>query len=80
MPVISLSDQKDIVLRVTVTNQDGDDAHEARIVVLLPHSLTYSTYHVLHEVRCFDFFCTLQKCAHLTGLSIILATCNLHSQ
>lgn len=49
VPVISLSDQKDVVLRVTVTNQDGDDAHEARIVVLLPHSLTYSTYHVLHE-------------------------------
>uniref|UniRef100_A0A8C7L6Y9 Integrin subunit alpha 6 n=1 Tax=Oncorhynchus kisutch TaxID=8019 RepID=A0A8C7L6Y9_ONCKI len=31
LPVISLSDQKDIALEVTVKNRNGDDAHEAKL-------------------------------------------------
>ncbi|KAM6918919.1 integrin alpha-6-like isoform 2-T2 [Xenentodon cancila] len=46
VPVISLSDQNDIALEVTVNNQGGDDAHEASLAVLLPSSLTYSAYRV----------------------------------
>ncbi|XP_020566645.1 integrin alpha-6 isoform X1 [Oryzias latipes] len=46
LPVISLSNQKDIALEVTVTNQKGDDAHEASLTAIFPSSLTYSTYRV----------------------------------
>ncbi|XP_061588011.1 integrin alpha-6-like isoform X2 [Cololabis saira] len=46
VPVVSLSDQKDIALEVTVNNRGGDDAHEAYVTVLLPSSLTYSAYRV----------------------------------
>lgn len=42
MPVVSLSDQKDIALEITVTNQNGDDAHEAALVASFPPSLSYS--------------------------------------
>uniref|UniRef100_A0AAQ5Y9J5 Integrin alpha-2 domain-containing protein n=1 Tax=Amphiprion ocellaris TaxID=80972 RepID=A0AAQ5Y9J5_AMPOC len=44
VPVISLSDQKNIALEVSVTNKNGDDAHEAYVIVSLPRSLTYSAY------------------------------------
>ncbi|XP_060766552.1 integrin alpha-7 isoform X2 [Neoarius graeffei] len=51
VPVLSLSDQKSVVLEVTVLNMpsdpahpevDGDDAHAAQLTVTLPHTLTYS--------------------------------------
>uniref|UniRef100_A0A674CUN4 Integrin, alpha 6b n=1 Tax=Salmo trutta TaxID=8032 RepID=A0A674CUN4_SALTR len=38
VPVVSLSDQKDIALEITVTNQNGDDAHEAALVASFPPS------------------------------------------
>ncbi|XP_029970820.1 integrin alpha-6-like isoform X2 [Salarias fasciatus] len=44
VPVISLSDQKDVALEVKVTNLNGDDAHEASVIASFPRSLTYSTY------------------------------------
>lgn len=50
MPVISLSDQKDIALEVTVTNLSGDDAHEAKVNASFPSSLTYSAYRSPTEV------------------------------
>uniref|UniRef100_A0AAQ5YKE7 Integrin alpha-2 domain-containing protein n=1 Tax=Amphiprion ocellaris TaxID=80972 RepID=A0AAQ5YKE7_AMPOC len=50
VPVISLSDQKNIALEVSVTNKNGDDAHEAYVIVSLPRSLTYSAYRVLDNV------------------------------
>lgn len=46
MPVISLSDQKDITLEVTVSNLKGDDAHEASVIASFPPPLTYSAYRV----------------------------------
>uniref|UniRef100_UPI00398F22C6 integrin alpha-6-like isoform X2 n=1 Tax=Pristiophorus japonicus TaxID=55135 RepID=UPI00398F22C6 len=55
-PVFKLSDQKDIVLEITVTNKEsdperpeknGDDAHEARLIATFPDTLTYSAYRVL---------------------------------
>ncbi|XP_062865373.1 integrin alpha-6b isoform X1 [Trichomycterus rosablanca] len=42
LPVISLSDQKDIALEVTVSNQNGDDAYEAALTGLFPDSLSYA--------------------------------------
>uniref|UniRef100_A0A8C8MPB0 Integrin alpha-2 domain-containing protein n=1 Tax=Oncorhynchus tshawytscha TaxID=74940 RepID=A0A8C8MPB0_ONCTS len=42
VPVVSLSDQKDIALEITVTNKNGDDAHEAALVASFPSSLSYS--------------------------------------
>lgn len=42
VPVVSLRDQKDIALEITVTNQNGDDAHEATLVATFPPSLSYS--------------------------------------
>ncbi|XP_072297362.1 integrin alpha-6-like isoform X2 [Eucyclogobius newberryi] len=44
VPVISLSDQKEIALEVTVTNHNGDDAYEASVNATLPPSLVYSAY------------------------------------
>ncbi|XP_034468695.1 integrin alpha-6b isoform X1 [Hippoglossus hippoglossus] len=46
VPLILLSNQKDITLEVNVTNLKGDDAHEARLVASFPRSLTYSAYRV----------------------------------
>uniref|UniRef100_UPI0037E88D0B integrin alpha-6-like n=1 Tax=Semicossyphus pulcher TaxID=241346 RepID=UPI0037E88D0B len=46
VPVISLSNQKDIVLEVKVTNLKGDDAHEASVMASFPRSLTYAAYRV----------------------------------
>ncbi|XP_067891516.1 integrin alpha-6-like isoform X2 [Heterodontus francisci] len=59
-PVFKLSDQKDIVLQITVTNKpsdpkrpdlNGDDAHEAHLIAILPDTLTYSTYRVLTSTQ-----------------------------
>uniref|UniRef100_A0A8D3ECC3 Integrin, alpha 6b n=1 Tax=Scophthalmus maximus TaxID=52904 RepID=A0A8D3ECC3_SCOMX len=50
MPLISLSNQNDIALEVTVTNLNGDDAHEASLAASFPRSLAYSTY-----VTCYQF-------------------------
>ncbi|XP_067843634.1 integrin alpha-6-like isoform X2 [Heptranchias perlo] len=56
LPVFKLSDQKDIVLEITVTNKpsdpkrpekNGDDAHEAHLIATFPDTLTYSAYRVL---------------------------------
>ncbi|KAM9844918.1 integrin alpha-6-like isoform 2-T2 [Aulostomus maculatus] len=44
VPVISLSNQKDVALEVTVTNQNGDGAHEASLIASFPRSLTYSAF------------------------------------
>uniref|UniRef100_A0A665VVN7 Integrin, alpha 6b n=1 Tax=Echeneis naucrates TaxID=173247 RepID=A0A665VVN7_ECHNA len=52
VPVISLSEQKDIALEVKVTNANGDDAHEASLVVSFPPSLTYSAFRVAPSVTC----------------------------
>uniref|UniRef100_A0A7N8WV51 Integrin, alpha 6b n=1 Tax=Mastacembelus armatus TaxID=205130 RepID=A0A7N8WV51_9TELE len=52
VPVISLSDQKDIALEVTVTNLNGDDAYEAYVKASFPPSLTYSSSHTPPNVRC----------------------------
>ncbi|XP_062842262.1 integrin alpha-7 isoform X2 [Trichomycterus rosablanca] len=51
VPVLSLTDQKSVVLEVMVMNsptdperpeEDGDDAHAAQLTLTLPHTLTYS--------------------------------------
>ncbi|XP_062313832.1 integrin alpha-6 isoform X1 [Osmerus eperlanus] len=42
LPVVSLSDQKDIALEVTVQNRHGDDAHEAKLIGRFPSALSYS--------------------------------------
>ena len=55
MQVISLSDQKEIALEVTVTNQDGDDAYEATLNVTLPPTLVYSAYRSSLDVRLMRF-------------------------
>ncbi|TRY90453.1 hypothetical protein DNTS_011814 [Danionella cerebrum] len=44
VPVISLSDQKDIALEVTVKNRNGDDAHEAKLLGMFDDSLSYSGF------------------------------------
>ncbi|XP_041118988.1 integrin alpha-6-like [Polyodon spathula] len=44
LPVISLSQQKDIALEITVTNVAGDDAHEAKLIALFPDTLSYSAF------------------------------------
>lgn len=46
MPVISLSNQKEIALEVKVTNKNGDDAYEAKVLASLSNFLTYSAFRV----------------------------------
>lgn len=46
MPVISLSNQKEIALEVKVTNKNGDDAYEAKVLASLSNYLTYSAFRV----------------------------------
>ncbi|XP_073519861.1 integrin alpha-7 isoform X1 [Phyllobates terribilis] len=51
MPVFSLTDQKDVVLKITVNNfpsdplhphLDGDDAHAAQLIATFPETMSYS--------------------------------------
>ncbi|XP_040197080.1 integrin alpha-7 isoform X3 [Rana temporaria] len=51
VPVFALTDQKDIILKITLTNfpsdlqnphLDGDDAHEAQLIASFPDTMTYS--------------------------------------
>ncbi|KAM4701627.1 integrin alpha-7 isoform 2-T2 [Discoglossus pictus] len=51
LPIFSLTDQKDIALKITITNfpsdhlkpqSDGDDAHEAQLIATFPDTLSYS--------------------------------------
>lgn len=64
--VVSLSDQKDIALEVTVKNRNGDDAHEAKLMGWFGDSLSYSGFRSqkttvsskdtgLHSVKLFGF-------------------------
>lgn len=50
MQVLSLSNQKEIALEITVTNKDGDDAHEASLIASFPRSLSYSAYRTVSNV------------------------------
>ncbi|XP_074526414.1 integrin alpha-7 isoform X2 [Halichoeres trimaculatus] len=58
--VFSLSDQRLVVLEITVTNipsnpldpEDGDDAHAAQLLVTLPDTLSYSGHRVPPQMRC----------------------------
>ncbi|CAJ1071992.1 integrin alpha-6-like isoform X1 [Xyrichtys novacula] len=44
LPVISPNEHKQITLEVQVTNQGGDDAHEASVIASFPRSLSYESY------------------------------------
>nr|XP_057911232.1 integrin alpha-7 isoform X2 [Doryrhamphus excisus] len=59
--VFSLSDQRLVVLEITVTNmpsdplnpeEDGDDAHAAQLLISLPKTLSYSGSRVPSQMRC----------------------------
>ncbi|XP_015812671.1 integrin alpha-6 isoform X1 [Nothobranchius furzeri] len=49
LPTLSLSNQKEIALEVTVTNENGEDAYEALVIANLPRSLSYSNYEDLSD-------------------------------
>ncbi|KAM8976450.1 integrin alpha-7 isoform 3-T3 [Pelodytes ibericus] len=58
LPVFSRSDQKDIALKITVTNfpsdqlnpqLDGDDAHTAQLIATFPDTLSYSAVRLAPE-------------------------------
>ncbi|XP_063767788.1 integrin alpha-7 isoform X2 [Eleginops maclovinus] len=59
--VFSLSDQRLVVLEITVTNmpsdpqnpeEDGDDAHAAQLLITLPNSLSYAGSRIPPQIRC----------------------------
>ncbi|XP_051804526.1 integrin alpha-7 isoform X1 [Acanthochromis polyacanthus] len=59
--VFSLSDQRLVVLEITVTNmpsdplnpeEDGDDAHAAQLLVSLPNTLSYAGSRIPPQMRC----------------------------
>ncbi|KAJ8403330.1 hypothetical protein AAFF_G00351020 [Aldrovandia affinis] len=66
IPVISLSDQKDIALEITVNNKNGEDAHEAKLLGSFPSALSYSAFRsqrttaCSNEARCVEIKCPLQ--------------------
>ncbi|TNN82179.1 Integrin alpha-7 [Liparis tanakae] len=59
--VFSLSDQRLVVLEISVTNipsdpllpeEDGDDAHAAQLLISLPDSLSYAGSRIPEQMRC----------------------------
>uniref|UniRef100_A0A8C6NP72 Integrin subunit alpha 7 n=1 Tax=Nothobranchius furzeri TaxID=105023 RepID=A0A8C6NP72_NOTFU len=59
--VLSLSDQRLVVLEITITNlpsdplypeEDGDDAHAAQLLITLPNTLSYAGSRVPTQMRC----------------------------
>lgn len=42
--------KEDIALEITVTNRDGDDAHQSHSVIRLPDTLRYSSIEVTGSV------------------------------
>ncbi|KAM6927399.1 integrin alpha-7 [Xenentodon cancila] len=59
--VFSLSDQRLVVLEITITNmpsdplhpeEDGDDAHAAQLLISLPSALSYAGSRVPPQMRC----------------------------
>ncbi|XP_054472207.1 integrin alpha-7 [Anoplopoma fimbria] len=59
--VFSLSDQRLVVLEISVTNmpsdplhpdEDGDDAHAAQLLISLPNTLSYAGSRVPPQMRC----------------------------
>lgn len=61
LQVFSLSDQRVVVLEITVTNmpsdplypeEDGDDAHAAQLLITLPNTLSYSGSRLPPQIRC----------------------------
>ncbi|KAM7422878.1 hypothetical protein PAMA_010761 [Pampus argenteus] len=59
--VFSLSDQRLVVLEITVTNmpsdplypdEDGDDAHAAQLIISLPDTLSYAGSRIPAQIRC----------------------------
>ncbi|XP_062383758.1 integrin alpha-6-like [Sardina pilchardus] len=57
--LISLSDQKEIALEVTVTNKGGDDAYEAAVVASFPRTLSYSASRFLDKDK--PVFCNTNQ-------------------
>lgn len=54
VPVLSLSNQKEIALEVSVSNAGGDDAYEASMIASFPSSLTYSATRLPNKVSVSD--------------------------
>uniref|UniRef100_A0A8C2WYE3 Integrin subunit alpha 7 n=1 Tax=Cyclopterus lumpus TaxID=8103 RepID=A0A8C2WYE3_CYCLU len=59
--VFSLSDQRLVVLEISVTNipsdpllpeEDGDDAHAAQLLISLPNTLSYAGSRITQQMRC----------------------------
>uniref|UniRef100_A0A673YFR5 Integrin subunit alpha 6 n=1 Tax=Salmo trutta TaxID=8032 RepID=A0A673YFR5_SALTR len=73
LPVISLSDQKDIALEVTVKNRNGDDAHEAKLVGMFPNALSYSGFHSEVGYALVTFYIILST----AGISLNTAEINI---
>lgn len=90
VPVISFTKQKDIALEVKVTNQNGDDAHEASVVASFPRAFTYSAFRGPPNV-CFithTHHCTHRQIHTLLGCHtfadaieiLLIPGCILHGQ
>ncbi|XP_053326469.1 integrin alpha-6 isoform X2 [Spea bombifrons] len=79
VPVLSLKDQKDIAVEITVTNnpsdptnpkKDGDDAHEARLTADLPNALSYSSMRDLSHSPEKQFICTSNQNGSKVGCEL----------
>lgn len=81
MPVLSLSNQKEIALEVSVSNAGGDDAYEASMIASFPSSLTYSATRLLNKVSVSDTLSLTYTDTHFSSdLDLLLISGKLPSQ
>lgn len=71
MQVFSLSDQRLVVLEITVTNtpsnpllpeEDGDDAHAAQLLISLPDTLSYAGSRIPAQVQSPKYHPKVETC------------------
>lgn len=71
MQVFSLSDQRLVVLEITVTNtpsnplfpeEDGDDAHAAQLFISLPDTLSYAGSRIPAQVQSSQYCPKMDTC------------------
>ncbi len=78
VPILSLSDQKDIALEIKVVNQ-GEDAYEAQLSSSFPKSLSYSAVRtksgVSSAARCLTYDQLIYCSLFLLSLIFLVRIC-----
>lgn len=65
-------DRKDLALLVTVSNMNGDDAYEAKLVGNFPNVLSYSGFRSVREISATDYT-PMNPCGRYAVLPAMIA-------